>query len=503
MNRKLLAGILLSAFSFTACEKESRNPEEMQVLENAGSFKETAMITLGGEAAAEISAYDPISMRLFVVNNDGGVKVNVLDLSKYPTVSVIQTLNYSSVSAGVNSVAAHGGNLAIALNGITNQNPGKVVIVNASTLKELCGVTVGALPDMVTYSPDGKYIVTANEGEPNSDYSNDPLGTVSIINVENNYAVKTVNFTGFEGQKATLFSAGFRVFGLNASFAQDIEPEYFTICDDSRRAWVTLQENNGIAEVDLLSGTIKRIMPLGTKDISKPENAFDVSDRDGKTELRTWPYQSFYLPDAISHFTANGRSYLALANEGDTREYDTFVEEVRVKDLKLDATRFPDAATLQTDQNMGRLLVTNTQGDTDGDGDVDVIYGFGGRSVTILDAETGNLVAEIGKDLEERVIAAGKYDDGRSDNKGVEVESVIVVKINGNNTAFIGMERADMLAVYDVSNPANPKFLQLIATGDAPEGLLFIKPADSPNGLGMLVVSCEGDGTVRFYQSDF
>ncbi|MBC7743756.1 MAG: choice-of-anchor I family protein [Flavobacterium sp.] len=502
MNKKLLAAIMFCAFAFGACQKESNNPDEEQILETPGSFQETAMITLGGETAAEISTYDPISKRLFVVNNEGGVKVDVIDLSKYPIVTKLQTLNYSAVSSGVNSVAVYNGILAIAVNGLDKQDNGKVIILNATTFKQVCLVTVGAMPDMVIFSPDGKYIVTADEGEPSADYVNDPLGTISIIDTENKYAVKTLNFAGFEGGKAALFAAGFRVFGLNASFSKDIEPEYITIRDDSRKAWVTLQENNGIAEVDLVSGTIIRIMPLGTKDISKPQSAFDVSDKDGKIELKTWPVQSFYLPDAISHFVSNGKSYLALANEGDTRDYDAFAEEIRVKDMILDPTRFGDAASLQLEANLGRLIVTNTQGDTDGDGDIDVIYGFGGRSVTILDAVTGSLVAEIGKDLEERVISAGKYDDGRSDNKGVEVESVIVAKVNGANTAFIGMERADMIAVYDVSNPAKPKFLQLLNTGDAPEGLLFIKATDSPNGRNMLVVSCEGDGTVHFYQSE-
>jgi hypothetical protein len=503
MERKLILGILIAASILAACQKD--NPvqiENSSVQESAGSFKEVAIADLGGETAAEISAYDAISKRLFVVNNEGGVKVDILDLSKFPVVNKFQTLNYSTISAGINSVAVSNGVLAVALDGLNKQENGRVVLVNAATLAEIKQVIVGALPDMVTYSPDGKYILTANEGEPNTEYTNDPPGSISIIDVKNNCSVKTLDFARFESSKASLLSACFRIFGLNASFAKDIEPEYFTVSDDSRKAWVTLQENNGVAEVDLLTSSIVRIIPLGTKNINRPENAFDVSDKDGKTELNTWPVKSFYLPDAISYFSDNGKEYLALANEGDTRDYDAFKEEVRVKDMILDATRFPNAAFLQLEANLGRLIVTNTRGDTDGDGDFDEIYGIGGRSVTILDATTGALVAEIGKDLEERVIAAGKYDDTRSDNKGVEVETVVVVKLNGVNTAFISMERADMVAVYDLSNPSNPKFLQLFSTGDAPEGILYIKPEDSPNGRSLLIISSEGDGTVRFYQPD-
>jgi hypothetical protein len=293
------------------------------------------------------------------------------------------------------------------------------------------------------------------------------------------------------------------MFGKNATFAKDIEPEYVTISSDSKKVFVTLQENNAIAEIDLLAGTILRIVPLGVKDISLAANAWDVSDKDSKIELKTWPIKAFYLPDAISIFSTGGSSYLALANEGDTRDYGAaYNEEARVSSLTLDALRFPTAALLKLEGNLGRLTVTKSAGDTDNDGDYDELYSTGGRSVTILNASTGQIVAEIGKDLEERVIAAGKYDDNRSDNKGVEVESVTVSKVNGQMIAFIGMERADMIAVYDVTVAASPKFLQLFATGDAPEGLIYIKPKDSPNGRSILVVSNEGDGSVKLYQPD-
>ena len=153
-------------------------------------------------------------------------------------------------------------------------------------------------------------------------------------------------------------------------------------------------------------------------------------------------------------------------------------------------------------ENLGRLLAAKFSGDIDCDGDHDEIYSTGGRSATIVNPVTGAIVAEIGKDLEERVIASGNYDDDRSDNKGVEVEGVTVGQINGLTVLFIGMERSDMIAVYDISKPESPKFLQLFQTGDAPEGLLYIKPKDSPNGRSLLIVSSEGDGMVKFYQPD-
>lgn len=505
MNRKKLFGALfLASMALAACKKtdpiDETNPEAV-VAENISSFKEIASVDLGNTTAAEISAYDPSTKKLFVVNNDGGVKVEVLDLTAYPAIVKLRTLTYPN-NAGINSVAVNNGLLAIALDGANKQGNGDIVVLKTSTLEEVKKITVGAMPDMVTFSPDGTYIISANEGEPNDEYTVDPAGSISIINVKNNYAVKTLDFAGFESSKAALVAAGLRIYGLNASFAQDIEPEYVAVAADSKKAFVTLQENNAVAEVDLVAGTITKIIPLGVRDISLAENAFDVSDKDSKIQLGTWPIKAFYLPDAISYFSAGDANYLALANEGDTRAWKGYDEEARVKSLKLDATKFPAAASLQQDANLGRLTVSKAFGDTDGDGDYDELYATGGRSVSILNAGTGQLVANIGKDLEQRVIDAGKYDDERSDNKGVEIEAVTVNQVNGRTLAFIGMERVDMIATYDVTIPASPKFVQLFATGDAPEGVLFVKPKDSPNGRSLLIVSSEEDGTVRFYQPD-
>jgi DNA-binding beta-propeller fold protein YncE len=510
---KLFAALLLASLSLAACKKNKVgdtlivDPEfgEIIVAEDIKSFKETASVDLGGESSAEISAYDPVSKRLFVVNNEGGAKIDVLDLAAYPAISKLKTIAFAN-NIGVNSVAVSNGLVAIALDGTDKQANGDVVVIKAANLEEVKKITVGAMPDMVIFTPDGKYILTANEGEPNDAYSADPVGSISVINAADNYSVKTTDFSSFENQSAALALQGFRIYGgpddKKSTFAQDIEPEYITVSADSKKAFATLQENNGVAEIDIATGSITKIIPLGTKDISKAENAFDVSDKDNNIALATWPIKAYYLPDAISYFSVGATSYLALANEGDTRDYKGYKEEARVKDLKLDATKFPDAATLKKEDRLGRLTVTRSYGDIDGDGDFDEIYAPGARSVSFINASTGALVADIGKDLETRVIAANKYDDGRSDNKGVEVESVTVGKVNGKTLVFIGMERADMIAIYDIDDPKLPKFVQLFETGDAPEGLLYIKPQDSPNGRSLLVATSEGDGTVKFYQPD-
>lgn len=481
-----------------ACITDHRDPALQQ--ENPATFREIANFDLGGVASAEIAAYDPISKRVFVVNNESTAKVDVLDLTAYPTVTRLDPINVSALGGVANSVAVSGGKLAIALEATNKQANGSVLVFNTSTLAMIQQVTVGALPDMVTFSPDGTYIMTANEGEPNATYTTDPVGSVSIINTTDGYSVRTLSFESFTASLPQLASGGFRVYGPNASLAQDIEPEYVTISPDSKKAWVTLQENNGIAEVDLVAGVIVRIYPLGTKDYNLPQYAIDPSDRDSKISLAPWPVKSFYLPDAIAHFTAAGGGYLITANEGDAREYTAFDEQVRVGSLTLDPAKFPNAASLKQNASLGRLRVTRTAGNTNGV--YETLYGFGGRGFSIYSAATGERVYDSDKSLEERVIAANLYDDDRSEDKGVEAEGVTVGLINGKPIAFVGMERADAVAVYDVSDPKSPQFLQLFKTGDAPEGVLFVSAKDSPNGRSLLIVSSEEDGTVRMYQPD-
>jgi hypothetical protein len=299
-----------------------------------------------------------------------------------------------------------------------------------------------------------------------------------------------------------LSSKGFRVTGLNADISKDIEPEYITVADDNKTAWVSLQENNGIARIDLATQSITGIFPLGTKDFALAQNAMDASDRDNKIELRSATVKGFFQPDAIASFMVNNVSYIISANEGDARAYTGFNEELRTKDAKLDAALFPTATTLRQDANLGRLKLTAANGDTDKDGDYDELYTFGARSFSIWNGTTGALVYDSGKELEEKTIGAGLYDDTRSDDKGVEPEGVTVATINNKKIAFVGLERADAVLVYDVSNPNMPIFLQILKTGDAPEGVLFVKAADSPNKKSMLIVSSETDGIVKIYQPE-
>ncbi|MEQ8337372.1 MAG: choice-of-anchor I family protein [Cyclobacteriaceae bacterium] len=498
MKNYYLTLFFLSIMMFTACNdagEDDNGPDE-----SIEDFTEVGSISIGGEGAAEISAFDPLTKKLFVVNNEADSKIDVLDLSD-PTFPVISgNIPVSNYGGGVNSVAVKNGMLAAAIEANTAQENGSVVVFSTEDHTELKVVTVGALPDMVTFTPDGAYILAANEGEPNADYSVDPEGSVAIISTID-FSVKIAGFSAFESKIASLKADGYRVFGPNATLSQDTEPEYIAVSDDSKTAYVSLQENNGIAIVDVVSGTISDIVPLGFKDHSVAGNEMDPSDRDDVIAFKPVPTFGIYQPDALATFTSGGATYIITANEGDAREYDTYVEEARVEDLELDPNVFTDSE-LQNEENLGRLTITTTLGDANGDGLYEELYSFGTRSFSIW-TSTGELYYDSGSALERDLVTnlSGAYDEGRSDNKGVEPEGVTVGMVGGRTIAFVGLERVDAVSLYDISNPAAPEFIAVFETGDAPEGLVFVPHTESPNGYSMLIVSSEDDGQVKIYQS--
>ena len=468
------------------------------------------------QGAAEISAYDPTSKRLFVVNAQAAT-IDILDLSDPTTPTKISQIAVGSFGAVANSVAVKNGTLAVAVEAVDKTNPGKVVFydINGTYLKD---VQVGSLPDMLTFTPDGSKVLVANEGEPGTI---DPDGSVSIIDLSggvNNLTqanVATADFTSFNGLEAQLRADGVRIVPGKTA-AQDLEPEYIAIAPDGQTAYVTLQENNTVAVIDIASATVTSLQPLGFKDHSLAGNGFDASDRDGAININTWPVFGMYMPDAIATFSANGQTYYVTANEGDER-----TENRSVRNLTLDPTVFPNAATLKLDQNLGRLSVSSIDGDTDGDGDYDQLYAYGTRSFSVWDSQ-GNLVYDSGDDFEQ--ITAQLFPanfnanhenntfDNRSDNKGPEPEAVVIGEVGDRTYAFIGLERIGGVMVYDITNPVSPEFVQYLnnrdfsqnvqlpSAGDlGPEGLTFIAAADSPTGLPLLVVTNEISGSTTTY----
>ena len=486
------------------------------------------------EGAAEIVAYDPATERLFVVNGYAAT-IDVLDISDPSDPQALAPISVAITEDDekANSVAVHGGLVAAAVENVIPQLPGAVIFFDTDG-NFLRRIVVGdqqtgtdaALPDMVTFSPNGDWLLVANEGEPSDDYTVDPEGSVSIVDLRYGLASATVSEADFRAFNGVPLDPRIRVFGPSATVAQDLEPEFIAVSDDSLTAWVGLQENNAVATIDIANASVTSLTGLGFKDHGIGMNTFDASNADGLINPSPWPTNGMFQPDTIATFQVGGETFLITANEGDARDYAGFSEEARVADLMLDPTAFPDAATLQQDANLGRLKVTNTIGDQDGDGDFDVLFSFGARSFSIWGTDPVSLVFDSGDLLERLTVAhfpAGmnstdnennSFDD-RSDDKGPEPEGLAVGVVSGRTYAFIGLERIGGIVVYDVSDPFDPTLVQYINTRDfsgdaalgtagdlAPEGLKFISAADSPTGQPLLAVAFEVSGTTSIFAID-
>jgi len=524
-------------------EPEVPQPSNELELSVAGTF-ETGVFD---EGAAEIVAYDAETQRLFVVNSDA-TTVDILDVSDPTSPTRIDQIDATAFGDSANSVAVNNGIVAVAIAGEAVDAKGQVVFFDSDG-NELNSVEVGVLPDMVTFSPDGSKVLTANEGEPSDDYETDPEGSVSIIDISGgveNATVTNAGFTAFNDQQEALEASGVRIFGPDATVAQDLEPEYITVSPDSSTAYVALQENNAFAVVDLNAGAVTDILPLGFKDHSQIGNKIDPS-ANGEINIQNVPTFGMLQPDAIATFETNDETYIITANEGDSRDYDSFSEEATIGDLQeeglLDLNNDGEAdesddlpfAELNTSDQLGNLLLTNSTGDVDEDGLIEQLHSFGGRSFSIFN-EAGELVFDSGEDFE-RIVAEqipegfnttndenDSFDD-RSSDKGPEPEAVATGVIGGTPYAFIGLERVGGIMVYNVSNPTDPQFVQYLNNRDfsvqfdtddegdpnptqeqlsqardlGPEGFDFISAEESPNGNPLLAVGNEVSGTTTLY----
>ena len=482
--------------------------------------------------------------------------ITATNLQVSPRYNVAADVNDNQFTAsGVQSLDVTGNLLAIAVQATPKTNAGVIAFYNLSktgTPSFLKKVTVGALPDGVAFSPDGKYLVVANEGELSNTFMKDgidPEGSISIINISNGVpADKAVQleFTDFNvgGKRAIELPANVRIGRPGASVAQDLEPEYVAISADSKTAMVTLQENNAVAVVDLVNAKITKIIALGFKDygtkykIAPSDRYAGTSAADYNNPKTSAPLKNYanlygvYLPDGIATYTVNGKTYFLTANEGDDRSdflTGASADTARFKDIiaNLDPKAFPAEVlnAIKSDQELGRLTLLTKHargnyGDTDGDGDFDRVYVLGGRSFSIWDASTGAQVFDSGDEVERatyknatedttNALALLKADQllGRLDNKGPEPESIVVGQVGAETYAFLALERASAIMMYNITDPSKPRLVQYIRNtsnlldGDlSPEGLKFIPAAQSPTGVALLVVGYEVSGSVGVYQ---
>jgi hypothetical protein len=482
--------------------------DSITVVRGSGSDGHIALSAVGTIelAGAEIVAFDDNTATAFVTTPASGLVLVDLSDPMHPSAATTVLTNEL-----INSVAVHDGIAAVAVESGTN-TAGQVVFLNASGT-ELNRVTVGILPDMVTFSPDGTKVITADEAE-TGEHEDWGAGSISVIDLSagvSNAAATVLDFTAFDSQTNELVNAGVRLFPGRLP-SVDFEPEYVAVSPDGSTAFVTLQENNAFAVVDLSVPEITEIIPLGLKDWSLPENTMDASDKDGEINMANYPVFGMYMPDSVAAFDVGGSTWYVTANEGDSRDFGS-VDEARVEDLVLDTNTFPNATSLQAETALGRLKVSKVNSDPDNDGDVDVLYSYGARSFSIWDS-TGTQVYDSADDFESYLAAErpelfnindsdpGEFDK-RSDDKGCEPEAAAVGVIDGVTYAFIGLERVGGVMVYNVSNPQNPSFVEFVRlAGDAaPEGFKFVTAEDSPNGKPLLLVANEDSYTLTVYET--
>lgn len=496
-------------------------PSSQIELNYIGSFDPSGT----NNSTCEIVVHDSATQRLFTTSAVAGF-LDIINFSDPTMPSVINSVDMNTYG-GVTSVAVKNGIVAVASPNADETQNGSVVFfdTNGTFLKQ---VTVGALPDMITFSPDGTKVLTANEGQPNADYSIDPEGSVSIIDISGGIPsltqanVTTLLFTNYNANEASLIASGVRKLKASSTLSQDFEPEYITISSDSQKAWVTLQENNAIAEINLATTTITDVWALGTKDVSLPGNGFDISDNNGQVLIANWPINAYYIPDAVASYTVNGATYLVTANEGDEKEYNGLNERTTVGagSYTLDSTVFPNASVLKQSYNMGRYRVTNLNGNTDNDTDFDAIHAVGTRSFSIFNSTTQQLVYDSGDDFEMYTAAnfpaifnADHEDNtpkGRSRAKGPEPEGVTLAQIGSETFAFISLERVGGVMVYNVTNPNAPVFVDYknsrstsaYAGDHGPEGITYIAAENSPTGMPYVLVANEISGTITIFEVD-
>ncbi|MFM9046644.1 MAG: choice-of-anchor I family protein [Cyanobium sp.] len=444
-----------------------------------GSLNLTPSGTSGEQFQTEISTTVTIGGSIFVISSGGGQTLQITNATNPTQPVLVERLPYGGGYLST-SVASYGNLLAVALSPADYDTTGGQGFVRFyrvgadGGLTQLADVQVGYLPDGIAFNDNGTKLVIANEGQPVAGYALDRPGSIGIIDIRGRVNL-SFTYTDLRFDSVDL-PEGVRISGPNGTTkATDIEPEYVVVL--GKYAYVTLQENNAVAKVNLTTNTIDKVFSLGTVDYSRL--LVDLSDRDGGFKpLLGQAYEGLRMPDGIAAYAIKGRDFFSTANEGDGREYGSYLDEVRK----------PRVKALTDDANIGSP---------------DRITTFGSRSISIFNAETGGLLWDSANTLQTIAVAAGVYDDGRSDDKGVEPEGVLVAKVDGRTYAITSLERgtSSLLAVFDVTIPSAGQFVTstVIAGSISPEGLHLVEAKDSPTRRPQLVVSNEISNTLNIF----
>ncbi len=485
----------------------------------------TLQFNAGG---SQNSSYEPLSQRLFSVNAAEN-KVEILKISDLEKSYRVGRIDVSSYGAKVNSVSTHDNLVAVTMSNNFPQASGKIVFFDTlgNYLNQL---TVGPNPIKVRFSPSLQHFVTVNEGNPSDDYSSDPMGSLSVINFVSGNAqnltqadVTTIDFSRYD---TTAYDPLIRVFGNNgqASFSADMEPQGIGFNSNGSKAFVSLQENNALAIINLFPPSLDTIVALGFKDHNLSGQGLDASDQKASIDIaQQFNLFGMYQPDELACYEVNGSTYILSANEGSARDYSGYSEVERINNVNLSPFTFNNSSQLQNDTVLGRLKVTTTLGNKTNGIQHDSLFSFGTRSFSVWD-ENGQLVWDSGDEFEQNLALLqaanfnSDYDNNssfknRSDDMGPQPKAIAVGEVDGNWYAFIGLNRMGGIMIYNVNNPQAPSFDSYIldrdfsksandtASGDlGPKHILFIPATESPNGIALLAVSNEVSGNISLYQ---
>jgi 2',3'-cyclic-nucleotide 2'-phosphodiesterase/3'-nucleotidase/5'-nucleotidase len=472
--------------------------------------------------AASGVAYDPRTRRLFVANLKAQ-RVDVVDLGggllnpdrprrlrRLFSIDVAALLPSRGPrgAAAPAHVVVRDGVLVVVLQHRQHPNRrGKVAFYRTAVHPgdpPLRVLDAGFMPARAKFTPNGRQLLVANEGEPSQDYLTDPPGSVTLVNLADGLsdaAATEIRFWNFNRRKAELVAEGVRISGPDlrtpdpkdtATVARDLEPADITVSPDSRTAWVTLAENNAVAVLDIPHARFTDIMPFGFKDHRLDRNGLDPTDNDdarGVTNgikginIETWPLRGLYMPRRLTLDWRRGTLLLLYPNDGIRRNFEAFGDEIRLDDpsLAIDPAAFPPKV-LKRLRHI-RLKISRVDGDEDGDGDLDHLYALGGRSFSIR-LPDNRLLFDSGDDFE-RITAQAMRDtygrftprrpyflfntpddensfDENSDLRGPEPFSVATGKIGRHVYTFIGLERVGGVMTYDITNPAEARFQHYI-----------------------------------------
>ncbi|OXS53804.1 hypothetical protein B1A99_28285 [Cohnella sp. CIP 111063] len=381
----------------------------------------------------------------------------------------------------------------------------------------------GIQPDMIGFSPDDHYVMTANEGERRNfgPGSVDPKGSVTIVDLRsaNNHddlrnlttgKVTTVYFDNYDAAEARAqLVADLVLLKTGTAPSVDLEPEYITFSADNLTAYVSLQEANAVATFDIAAKTFTSIKGLGFKDHSQPGNELDFRN-DGIVNIKKEPVFGVYMPDGLATINIGGVQYVLTPNEGESRS-----DWAGYKDIN-EGSSIPGLGNVGSAEwliNSEREVLKDRPDD---------IFTMGGRSFSIWKASDLSLVYDSGSDFE-RITAElfptifnahhrANGMEARSPRKGPEPEDIKVLQVGSKAYAFVGLERIGGLMMYDITNPAAPVFIDYFNNRNpsktmddnvndlGAEGISVISAENSPTGWPMVLVANEVSGTVTILQ---